>query len=433
MAVCLIGDAIVDVTMSDPAKMRLGGVFHAVRGCWAMGVPFHLLYIAPDYLKESAEHYALSLGALSVTHIGMVTGSPNVMVVREPTEAGNQGYEYLLRDEYQCRLDLKLISDVARGQDVLAFTGDYDPLAVLNACDEANSLSLDIANCRRDLKPMEGRRRLSTLFSSTSSQEFLVSCGADVHRYRDSLVRYTKTFVFKENRGGARLFADDSTTELSVGAQLRPIVHSIGVGDVFDVAFIAYRNLGDQVALGMASWIAAEYASTTYPDEFKDSVEQLLKQEPEFFLEYTGCRMSWEARARVNVYIAAPDFDYADRKIIDAVAGAVSYHNFRPRLPIRENGQATESDSVATRDRLFNADMKLLAECDALLAVILDWDPGTLVEIGLAAGLGKPTVVYDPFGMATNIMLARLPNLVTSSLDEAISELFRLLAVGTEA
>jgi hypothetical protein len=48
----LIGQVFVDVTLGsagEQIKLRLGGIFHAARAVWAMGVPYVLAYVAPDY------------------------------------------------------------------------------------------------------------------------------------------------------------------------------------------------------------------------------------------------------------------------------------------------------------------------------------------------------------------------------------------------
>ena len=59
-----------------------------------------------------------------------------------------------------------------------------------------------------------------------------------------------------------------------------------------------------------------------------------------------------------------------------------------------------------------------------LIAVLLYNDPGTLIEIGLAAQRGIPTLVYDPKKIADNCMLTELPTLVSSDLDEIIAKVF---------
>ena len=45
--ICLIGDILVDVTLKtefNPLKMRLGGIVHAARALWAMGVEYDVAF-----------------------------------------------------------------------------------------------------------------------------------------------------------------------------------------------------------------------------------------------------------------------------------------------------------------------------------------------------------------------------------------------------
>ena len=58
------------------------------------------------------------------------------------------------------------------------------------------------------------------------------------------------------------------------------------------------------------------------------------------------------------------------------------------------------------------------------IAVLLYNDPGTLIEIGLAAQRKMPTLIYDPLGIAKNCMLVELPTLVSGNLDDIIAKVF---------
>ena len=100
--ICLIGEVIVDVSLvsaEQDKKMRLGGIIHAARTLWAMGIEYDLLYISPDYLSEQIEEYAQRHGASSTIKIGTVIGAPNIILMSEPTEAGDQGYELLSKQQ----------------------------------------------------------------------------------------------------------------------------------------------------------------------------------------------------------------------------------------------------------------------------------------------------------------------------------------------
>jgi nucleoside 2-deoxyribosyltransferase len=59
-----------------------------------------------------------------------------------------------------------------------------------------------------------------------------------------------------------------------------------------------------------------------------------------------------------------------------------------------------------------------------MIAVLIFNDPGTLIEIGIAVERGIPVIVYDPYGLADNLMLTQLPKLVSNDLDAVISATF---------
>ena len=85
-------------------------------------------------------------------------------------------------------------------------------------------------------------------------------------------------------------------------------------------------------------------------------------------------------------------------------------------------------DKNATTERkqnLCDADLRLLGECQMVVAVLPYDDPGTLIEIGIAVERGLPVIVYDPYNRAENLMLTQLPALVSADLDEIISAVFK--------
>jgi nucleoside 2-deoxyribosyltransferase len=103
---------------------------------------------------------------------------------------------------------------------------------------------------------------------------------------------------------------------------------------------------------------------------------------------------------------------------------ALQYHNFYPRRPIKENGQMEENATRSRKQELITKDIQLLNRCSIVIAVLLYDDPGTMIEIGYAKAIGIPTIVYDPFKRAKNCMLTELPDLLSSDLDEIITEVF---------
>lgn len=427
MELCLVGEVVVDVTLPSAEaawKLRLGGVIHAARCAWALGVEYDILFAAPAYLDEEVADYARSHGAANVLRFGTVTGAPNVMLIGEPTEAGDQQYENLLRETYRCVLDPQVLAGAANAEysDILVIAGGYDLATTIAYLKSSARLHVDVGSVPA-ISLADGAARLATLFVSTSSPYFLKRSHGSVEELRSATTSIAETLVFKENRGGTRTFVDSET--IRTPAHVTPVVHSVGVGDGFDVAVVALsETVGRRTALGYASLIAAEYARTTYPDNFRTAVSRIRALDPEDVAELRGVSIPWEKRKTINIYIAAPDFDYIDRGPIEAVVSALNYHNFRPRRPIQENGQATVEDDRARRREMCNADLSLLDECQIVVAILPFDDPGTLIEIGWAAGQRIPVIVYDPRNSARNVMLTELPTLVSSRLDDVVAAVF---------
>src|SRR6267154_41776 len=429
--ICLIGDILVDVTLKNQQtdiKLRLGGLVHAARCLWAMDIPYSVGYFAPAYLDIQIQTYLRSIDCTDINKLGNVTGSPYVFLVNEAREIGDQGYEFLLRDEFRIENDNEQWESIAQKKfdDYLLISGNYDTVKMINQL--SGNIHLDLANNISSLSTFELlNNKLRSLFISTSSNLFKQCYANEFEPFCILFKNYTERLILKENRGGSRCydFADKST--LSVSSQTQPIVHSIGVGDVYNAVFVSkYSVLKIGESLTLSSWIAAEYAVTTYPDDFKKGVKRVLSTDLKDLVNLKGVLLPWELRSKISIYIAGPDFDYVDTTLIDAVFNSLKYNNFNPIRPILQNGQMEKDATKARKRELFNKDMALLEDCSILIAVLLFHDPGTLIELGYASAMGMPTILFDPFDQASNCMLTELPTIVSNDLDEVIAEIFTI-------
>jgi nucleoside 2-deoxyribosyltransferase len=427
--ICLIGDIVVDVTLktaTTPVKLRLGGIVHAARALWALNIPYSVGYFAPSYLDSNIHRYLKDLGCSDIVKLGNVTGAPAVFLIEEVKEVGDQGYDFLLRDEISIEYDHeKLMNLKANGyEDCLVISGNYDLRIIIEHL--PNQIHVDLANNIENLDALKGwQSRITSIFLSTSSALFRKSFAGDFKEFAELFRLYTVQFVLKENRGGSRAFNFDTSEIIPVAAQTRPIVHSVGVGDAYDAVFVSgYRHYGLQDALVLSSWIAGEYASTTYPDDFKTGVQRILASPIGQLKGMQGVYLPWELRPSIHIYIAAPDFSFVNTGPIDVLEKSLRYHNFTPRRPIKENGEMESGAGKARRQELVTKDMLILHECRLLVGVLLYDDPGTYMEIGYAAAKDIPTIVFDPCARATNCMLTELPTLLSNDMDEIIAEIF---------
>lgn len=425
--ICLVGDILTDVTLPSQTqkefKMRLGGIVHAARGLWAMEVEYAVAYFAPSYLDGQIEHYLHEMGCTEIIKLGNVTGCPYTMLISEVKEIGSQGYEFLYRDCVCIDYNIDEIKKLGRFNELMFISGNYDMDLLLKHTKDDQCIHTDVANNVKKLDQLPKNRHFSTLFISTSSELFKNSF-KNIAEFFDMFKPYADKVVLKENRGGSRAFDSATGQHYQIPSQTSTIVHSVGVGDVYDAVSITapYSDFVDR--LSMASWVSMHYAKTTFVSDFKRAVEGVKKTPINTLKSCVGCILPWEVRQNCHIYIAAPDFDFVDTRFVDTVCDSLIYHNFVPHRPVKENGQMSENADKLERARLFSADMTLLNKCNMLLAVLLDNDPGTLIEIGMAVQRGMLAIVYDPYGMADNCMLTESPALVSSDLDEVVSKVF---------
>jgi nucleoside 2-deoxyribosyltransferase len=420
----LVGQVLVDVSRPlDPAGgLRLGGVVHAARMAWALGIEFSVAYIAPSYIVELTDKYLDSLGCSRHCQLGEVVGSPNVILIPEPTEAGTQGYDLLLDNDRSVVVDDDIAKEAFRSKwsAALVFPDrtDVEAISIHLPTDRIEAVYVDSA------LPLDQIDRFGGGTFITSASQDRCANGDPPSIASAALAAGFSAAIVKENRGGTRLWRGGSITQ--AGATLGPVVHSVGVGDAFDVAFAAMVDArGDQLALNAASQLAWAYASTTNPATFQRLVRSILSN-PTDDNDSGQVTLSWEDRPAIEIYLAAPDFDWVDTTLLDNVEQALRYHNFSPTRPIAANGQVEpRRDSAAHLRTTFAADMELLERCDIVIAVLLHDDPGTIAELGWAAGRGKRVVLYDPMHRAENLMLTHLPDDVVRTANELTAAVYR--------
>lgn len=427
----LVGEIFVDFTVTEPGKenkLRLGGIAHAARGFWAVDTPFSVAAVLPEYLEEIARTYFHALGCVDFHVLGYVYGAPNVTVIFDPIEVADQKYETLLRDEKNVRLSQIDFSNYSY-QEILVFPGSYDLSAICAALPPAASLHIDVGYDFSDPSVLSKFTQIvQTILISTSSPLFK-SVGSSLQGLLDAFSPHTSaTLIFKENRGGARMvFSADSHTEI-LPAQLGVTANSVGVGDVFAAVYVANSGLGCIEAGWRASYAAAAYSQTTYPDLFKTYVQRDLKLTVNDMRQLGGAYLPWEKRREHQIYLAAPDFSYAKRQAIDTALDSLTYHNFFVRRPVVENGELQADSCPAELQKTYKADYDLLKKCTLLFAIPTERDPGTLVEIGLAIEAQIPVIVYDPMLENKNTMVMAGAQHYSDNLDSCLNAVFRILS-----
>ena len=136
--ILIIGEVYVDqhldIIENGYSTSRLGGIFHAARSCDALNIEYALAYYAPDYLVKDVEKFGIDvLRASSIFRLGKVDKAPNVMLIGQSDESGNQLYENILgrQAEYVSMLPFMQVLDDFDPTDIIIFPGRYGNAGIL--------------------------------------------------------------------------------------------------------------------------------------------------------------------------------------------------------------------------------------------------------------------------------------------------------------
>ncbi len=441
--ILVVGDVLADLHLNviDEKKGRhliqLGGIFHAARAFNAMQVDYGVAYYAPEYLIGSITDYATRFNSQVIEQLGTIDGAPNVTLITDSTEAGNQGYYDILKDQkvISHKKDLTEIIKSYRPSDMLVFPGSYDLADTINILADAEcNLFLDFQYCLHIDNVLERvwkkKVKLHTAIFSTSSEYFLNECSGSLNTLLASLPQEVcHNILLKENRGGARLYSHKDKLWHSSPSFPTQTVHSVGVGDCYNAVLVANtEDLNTDIILRKAALIASAYASTWNYDEFIEIVNYAADLNDDEVLGLKGITIPWEERKNQHIYLAGPDFPHIDTSIIRQIYDSLKYHNFSPHRPILENGLVQDDDSEQVKSMIFANDIDLLDKCQLLIAILIYNDPGTLVELGYFAKSGKPTILFDPDYKAKNIFLKKTPTKICHTLSELIDVTYEVLA-----
>ena len=130
--VLVIGEVFIDTHLDiideNGPLVRLGGIFHSARAFAALGLNYTLAYYAPAYLDDDINEWALRLNTRGCYKLGNINRAPNIMLVNESKEAGNQEYYNIIKDqaEYVELENIKDIINIVNPTDILLFPGRYN-------------------------------------------------------------------------------------------------------------------------------------------------------------------------------------------------------------------------------------------------------------------------------------------------------------------
>ncbi|WP_157001273.1 nucleoside 2-deoxyribosyltransferase [Paracoccus sp. S4493] len=430
--VLLVGEIIVDFTTAKKdidCKLRLGGIVHAARGLWACDLPYSVAAVVPRYLVSQAKAYLQAHGCTEFIWLGEVVGAPNVIIIGDPTEVTDQGYEDILRNEKFVSV-FDVHGTLSSYTEVLVFPGIFDLSILIDLFDEGVRISFDIAYDVDDFgKLQQFKGHLGAIIISTSSPLFLKYGANSVELLVDRIRQLdADILLLKENRGGSRLFDLRTGSVENIPATLSKTVNSVGVGDVYSAVMVGANKDSWVDAAWRGASAATIYSKTTFPDDFRRDTRRQLALSVDELRSLNGTIVPWHDRQRYSIYLAAPDFSYLHKPEVDLAISALEYHNFLVRRPVIENGELPPESNDTTLRKTYAADVRLLEECSIVFAIPLERDPGTLIEMGMAMAVGKPVVTFDPRRQNGNTMVIGGSISYSDDLDVSLNALFAAMS-----
>jgi sugar/nucleoside kinase (ribokinase family) len=432
--ILIIGEVFVDTHLdlidARGPLVRLGGVFHSARAFSSLGLNFALAYFAPLYLDDDINKWSSFLKTKGCYKLGNINKAPNVMLVQESKEAGEQGYYNILKDQAEYTIE-KNITDIIKAiepTDILIYPGRYNNSLIISWLnDYKGKIHIDFHYDSNNILDCV-KRDIDTIILSTSSDFFKNTCAGSLDVILNHFHKYSiNHFLIKENRGGSYCYSTQNKETYEAASYYAPIMHSVGVGDVYNSVFIS-TFFEDSITKKMrfAALCAAKYAETMSYEVFKNNVSSTYSNIDEIST-IKGIRLSWCCRNEKNIYLAAPAFPNVDTTQLNRLYDCLLYHNFKPRLPIKENGLAIKSMKYEDELKLYQGDILLLNDCDLLIAVLLYNDPGTYVELGMFKQQGNPTIIYDPFSYCDNMFVKHTPNYLCRTIADVIEATYLCL------
>jgi nucleoside 2-deoxyribosyltransferase len=220
-----------------------------------------------------------------------------------------------------------------------------------------------------------GSKAKSLAIVANALEVRLLTGNSDAEVGGSTLLASEGAAVVVVKRGSRGALVLTAGAKSSIPAFRTESVFSIGSGDMFAAAFTyfwAIESLDPALAAELASKATARYCAS-------QAAELLTRAELEA-LPYDRLTTS-----KGKVYLAGPFFTLAERWLVEEARTHLRGMQLDVFSPIHDVG-------LGPAEKVAEADLKGVEECDRVLALVDSADPGTLFEVGYARKCGKPVV-----------------------------------------
>lgn len=107
------------------------------------------------------------------------------------------------------------------------------------------------------------------------------------------------------------------------------------------------------------------------------------------------------------VYIAGPFFNDKQKELIQRIEYTLEEYGMQYFSPRSEGVlvEMTPEEKEKQMEIIYNSNIQHMKDCKCMIAVIDDWDTGTVFEIGYAKALNKPVFTLSDCDYGLNVMI----------------------------
>jgi len=188
-----------------------------------------------------------------------------------------------------------------------------------------------------------------------------------------------EVLILKDGPFGAHIFYGDEYCHID--SYETENIFKIGSGDIFVAVFgylWAYDKLSPLEAANKASLATAMYCNTKNIVVDKN---KLFKE-----ISFKKIKVNKESFEK-KIYLAGPFFTMSERWLIEEAKGQLEKFGANVFSPLHDVGYG-DASVVA------KADLKGVDDADILYAVLNEYDPGTIFEIGYAISKNIPVIIF---------------------------------------
>ena len=197
--------------------------------------------------------------------------------------------------------------------------------------------------------------------------------------------------ILKDGPFGAHVF--HNSQHQHIDSYITDQIFKIGSGDTF-VAYFGYFWACKQMDVFEAAQ-KASYATAHYCNSKVFTNDEIHINSESF--RFPAIKIHKEAFDK-KIYLAGPFFTMAQRWLVEEAKHQLEKFNADVFSPLHDVGFGRASTVT-------QADLQGIDEADIVYAVLTDYDPGTVFEIGYAISKNIPVVIYIENPVAMNMTL----------------------------